>query len=218
MDYLWYAWFKIYNELEQKPRAWWMREDVWIPLILCESVFEHCSNVKRWCIVTVEWRPEIIKIPARFIDAWKYHDILEYDMPDITPHCWISDEEKKEMEYKVLERLRVILWPEWEYIIWLLEEYIEGKTPDSKLLNLLDKIDAWVKAFEYEKLWFRKQVAKFHPYILERLNQNPYLDNIYRILLEREFYNVNYHFQYFLLLSLAWDYDEFRNRMSELVK
>lgn len=147
---------------------------------------------------------------------WKYHDILEYNMPDITPHCWVSNEEKLKMEFKVLLNIENILGTEWNEILNWVKEYLNQKSNDSKLLTLLDKTDAWVKALEYEKLWFKKWVAHFHPYVLEKLNDNNKLKDIYQILLEREFNNLNSHFQYFTLLQLGWDYESFRYKMKQL--
>lgn len=210
MNNLWHQWFQIFDELQKKPRAWWVREEVWIPLILCESVTEHYLNVERACKSIIIWDFQIIEDKWRFPDMWKYHDTLEYDMLDITPHCWISNEDKLKMELAVLSKVKIILWDEWSYIYSLIKEYVNQETHDSKLLTLLDKIDAWVKALEYEKLWFKNQVAQFHPYVLDKLNWNNELDNIYRILLEREFWNINYHFQYFTLLQLAWNYEKYR--------
>ena len=217
MNDLWYQWFQIFNELQNKPRAWWIREDVWIPLILCESVLEHSLNVERACKSLIIWNPKIINKLKNFSDMWKYHDILEYDMPDITPHCWISNEKKLEMELEVLSKIKKILSIEGVNIIPLVTEYLEQNTNDSKLLTLLDKADAWVKALEYEKLWFKKWVSQFHPYVLEKLKWNTELEKIYRILLQREFPSINYHYQYFTLLQLWWDYNIFKKTMSSLL-
>lgn len=147
---------------------------------------------------------------------WRYHDILEYDMPDITPHCGVSDEEKLKMELNVLSKIETILWEGWTEILNWVKEYLEQKSTDSKILTLLDKTDAWIKALEYEKIWFKKWVSHFHPYVLEKLKNNEMLSNIYKILLEREFKSLNSHFQYFTLLQLAWDYELFRNKMKQL--
>lgn len=213
MNNLWNNWFQIFDELSKKPRAWWIRKEVWIPLILCESVLEHSLNVERACKALIIWDFQKIDNKISFSDMWKYHDILEYDMPDITPHCWISNEEKLKMELNVLSNVKNILWNEWNKTIDLIQEYLNQKTNDSKLLTLLDKTDAWIKALEYEKLWFKNRVKHFHPYVLEKLNENEKLKTIYQILLEREFSSLNFHFQYFTLLELSWDYDKFRNKM-----
>lgn len=218
MDNLGYQWFQIFDKLQKKPRAWWIREDVWIPLIHCESVLEHSFNVERWAEATVTWGFLKIDNKITFPIKWKVHDILECDMLDVTPHCWISDIEKLEMELEVLYKLRILLWKEWKSTLDLVEEYVYQKTDDSKLLTLLDKMDAWVKALEYEKIWFKKWVAQFHPYVLDKLSENKKLKDIYNILLEREFTSLNYHFQYFTLLQLWWDYDVFRKTMINLLE
>ena len=212
----WHQWFQIFDELQKKPRAWWVRKEVWIPLLICESVMEHSLNVERACKSVIAWNFLNIDNIERFPDMWKYHDVLEYDMPDITPHCWISNGEKLKLELGVLSNIEIILWDEWKNTVDLIKEYLNQETNDSKLLTLLDKMDAWVKALEYETLWFTKWVAQFHPYVLEKLYDNEKLKNIYNILLEREFSNLNYHFQYFTLLQLWWDYEKFRDKMINL--
>ena len=216
MSNLWHKWFQIFDELQKKPRAWWIRKEVWVPLNLCESVLEHSLNVERACNSLIIWNSHTIYNKETFPDMWKYHDILEYDMPDITPHCWISNEEKLKMELEVLSNVEIILWDEWKNTVDLIKEYLNQESDDSKLLTLLDKTDAWVKALEYEKLWFTKWVSQFHPYVLDKLSDDKKLKDIYSILLEREFSSLNYHFQYFTLLELWWDYEKFRNKMKNL--
>ena len=187
-------------------------------MILCESVLEHSLNVERACKSLILGDICDVHNKETFSDMWKYHDILEYNMPDITPHCWVSSEEKLKIELAVLNDLEEVLWTHWKYLLSLLKEYLEQKTDDSKLLKLLDNVDAWVKALEYEKMWFTKWVAKFHPYVLEKLHYNKKLQDIYQILLMREFTSFNYHFQYFRLLQFGWDYEKFRKQMLDLSK
>lgn len=221
MNNLWWEWFRIFDELSAKPRAWWVKR--WIPLVLCESVLEHCLGFERACRIIVESWIVQVENPKRFVKIPKYHDVLEYppDIKDITPSCLVTDEEKIATEYMVLEIVRQILWIKWEEICWMLEEFIEQKTPDSKLLRVLDVTQFWVKAFDYEKIWFKKVIDEFpppiHQSILEYTKQYPKLDNIYRILLEREFSNFPSNFLYFKLLELKWDYEKFREYMKSLV-
>ncbi|MDD4151807.1 MAG: hypothetical protein PHR68_04295, partial [Candidatus Gracilibacteria bacterium] len=89
--------FQILDSLSKKPRAGWIRKEVGIPLILCESVLEHSLNVERACKSLILGDFQKIDNKISFSDMGKYHDILEYDMPDITPHCGISNEEKLKM-------------------------------------------------------------------------------------------------------------------------
>jgi len=81
---------------------------------------------------------------------------------------------------------------------------------------LHDKIVAWVWALEYEKLWFWKQMANFHPRILGILEKDSYLKNIYKVLLEREFKHFDFFMQYYILLQLAWNYEKYREVMNNL--
>jgi len=109
--------------------------------------------------------------------------------------------------------IECVLKKAWELETKLLREYIEQKTNDSKKMFLLDKIDAGIRAIDYEKIWFKKQVADFHPYTKEKIAHDPYFTKIYEIMLEREFPHIPAHLQYFMLLEMAWDYNKWRERI-----
>ncbi|USN59098.1 MAG: hypothetical protein H6767_03285 [Candidatus Peribacteria bacterium] len=60
-------------------------------------------------------------------------------------------------------------------------------------------------------------VDDFHPRILEQLDASPDLKSIYQIMLEREFSHWPSHFQYFLLLELSGDYNEWQRKILETI-
>ena len=69
-----------------------------------------------------------------------YHELCEIDAGDVTPYDNISPEEKYEKEYECIKRLsKEYDMPEIKSY-WL--EYKELKTPESKFVKALDKIDA----------------------------------------------------------------------------
>ena len=219
-EILWMQGYEIYDWISEVKRAWWIREKVGIPLHLAESVLEHSMNVKNAADSVILWTPEIVIVPANFPIMWKVHDMPEWHriLPDITPHCPYNSAQKAVLEKYAVLYIEVVLKKAWELETKLLREYIEQKTPDSKIMHIIDKIDAWIKALDYEKIWFKKQVADFHPYTKEKIAHNPYFSRIYEIMLEREFKTIPSHLQYFMLLEMAWNYDKWRKRMTEVEK
>lgn len=235
-DILWLKWFEILDTLSEIRRAWWVRPEVWIPNHLAETVLHHSLNLETACECAVEWlklsTEIIIQAPKNFSRMWKVHDFPEYHrvLPDITPHCSYTQEQKRILERYAVLVLKEILQKWWEEDIRLLEEYIAQESHDAKLLYLFDKIDAWNQAFKYESMWFKKNVAHFHPYNLEKLKDNSYLTMIYEILLEREFWEredrnwnrntkiLDPHMQYFELLRLWWNVNEWKYRMNSILK
>ena len=99
---------KIYEELSNRLRQWWLKR--WVPEEYCENILEHWLNVKKACEALIKWKIINIDNPKNFIIMWENHDLLEYDMPDFTPHDLIKEEEKLEIEYKVLKQIKIILW------------------------------------------------------------------------------------------------------------
>lgn len=202
----------IEDSLDFKSREWFVKR--WIPKKYQESILTHCNNVKIACISIIESNIPIIKNPVRFIQMWGYHDYIEWwENPDITPSCWYSDEEKLNIELSSVSDIEDMLGWWWKYLWWILREYILQNTPDSKFLTLLDKLDPGIRCLEYEKLWFWDLINDFEAYILKKLENNEYLLNIYKILLEREFQDINYFYQYFLLLKLWWNKEKFRQEI-----
>ena len=211
--------FSMLDTLSEVKRAWWIREEVGIPLHLAESVLAHSENTRIAADCVIEWTPEKIEIHSTFPRMMKLHDLPEYHniLPDITPHDNYTNEQKQLLErYAVLEIER-ILWNSWIEDVALIQEYIDWKTPNAKNWFILDKLDAWVKAFAYENMWFAKWVAIFHPYTREKISHESYFLNIYDILLEREFLTIDPHLQYFTLLRNWGDYNNFKSKMTEIV-
>ena len=217
-EILWMKGFQIYDWISEVKRAWWVLRG--IPNIYVESVLEHCMNVKNAADAVIIGTPELVEVHENFSIMWKVHDMPEWHgiLPDITPHCKYTKEQQSTLEKYALLCIEHVIWEKWKKEIQLLREYIEQVTPDSKTMFYLDKIDAWVKAFDYEKLGYWKQVSEFHPYNLDKIKQSEYFTKVYEILLEREYKNLPAHFGYFMLLEMAWNYEEWRYRINSIGK
>jgi hypothetical protein len=55
----------------------------------------------------------------------RYHDLIEYppEVPDITPYCDYTKDDKKLIELGVQKRIQLILGEKGNHIISLIDEY-----------------------------------------------------------------------------------------------
>jgi len=217
-EILWKHWYNIYDGISEVKRAGWIRKQVGIPHIYAETVLEHSLNLKTAAEAVITWTPEIITDTSSFPTMWKVHDMPEsfQVLPDITPHDTYTKHQKQILEKYAVLFIETVLWDQGQKEVSLLREYIDQETVDAKNMHILDKIDAWIKALDYEKLGFKKEVSLFHPYTQEKISHHKYFTKIYEIMLEREFSHLPAHFQYFMLLEFAWDYDRWRKEMNVL--
>jgi len=66
------------------------------------------------------------------------HDLIEWDMDDITPSDNISDTDKKAQEIQSLTRLRQKLGDRYQLLLDKAQEYIDLQSPDSHQLHQID--------------------------------------------------------------------------------
>jgi len=86
------------------------------------------------------------------------HDLLEGITGDITPHDDLYNK-KKILEKKAVPKLKKILPKELKKNIEnLIEELIEGKTKESRIVMQADKLDTAFQAYLYEKKKYRKNI------------------------------------------------------------
>ncbi len=128
------------------------------------------------------------------------HDIGEYKVPDYTPNDKISSAEKHELERQAIRELAEGSGVNGKLMLELWEEYNAKITPEAQLVSQLDKLDAAVQAFEYEKMGY--PTADFFPYVKSKLT-DPLLIQIFEHLLTRANPQRNYYDQYFELLQAA---------------
>jgi 5'-deoxynucleotidase YfbR-like HD superfamily hydrolase len=103
----------------------------------------------------------------------------------------------------------------WEEILLLREEFEEGKTPEAKLLKQLDKLDAAIRALEYERQWYtNNRMDEFYPDVMSKL-EYPDLKKIFEILLKKKYNHINYIDQYYFLLKYNWDEKYFDEAIKE---
>lgn len=127
-----------------------------------------------------------------------FHDLAEFEVHDYTPHDLILPEEKHELERSAILKLIDSTGEDGELILNLWLEYEAQLTSESKLVYQLDKLDAAIQAFEYEKLGF--DVSEFFTYTQQKIS-DPLLSHIFSSLLKRERPAQNSYLQYFEALS-----------------
>lgn len=199
----------IYTWL-QKPRAGRVDKRRWIPQEIAETVRQHSKKVAKAAAIYGKHFPYMDQ--NRLKKIGKTHDLPERKEEDYTP--WqISKEEKHRREKSVMSEIKEHGWEKWAEAFNLWMEYESQETPESILIMQLDKLDAAIQAFEYEKMWY--DVAEFYPYTLKKL-QDPILTKILNILLERHYPHINAYTQYFFLLECYGDETVFHETMKIL--
>jgi len=191
-----------------KIRTWW--EDRNIAKEIAETVRQHSKKVAK--ATGIYWKHFPNLDLEKMILMAKYHDLAEYKEKDYTP--WeISEQEKHRREKIVILELQNYFWEKCNLLnIWM--EFEKQETQEAKIVKQLDKLDAAIQAMEYEKLWY-DNVTNFYDYTLWKLS-DPILINILKILLKKQFNNINYYDQYFFLLENKWNEEKFRQHFSNL--
>ena len=142
-----------------------------------------------------------------------WHDWPECRMPDYTPHCDISPEDKSTQESAILLELREFLWEKYHRILDKVWEYQLKESNDAKECSYIDKCLAGVWALEYKRLGY-PGMDDFHPYVLNKIKESDYHTHLYKTLLDSKF-DIDFFYQYELLLKLWWDRKKFYDTMQK---
>ncbi len=185
-----------YEALDHVYRQGWI--DRGIPNSKGETVQAHTKKLLR----AVELYPATSGglNKRRMILMTPIHDIGEYKVPDYTPSDKISSAEKHELERQAIRELAEGSGVSGKLMLELWEEYNAKITPEAQLVSQLDKLDAAIQAFEYEKMGY--PTADFYPYVKSKLT-DPLLIQIFDRLMASPTPQRNYYEQYFELLAGA---------------
>lgn len=142
---------KSVSGLYEIPRTGWVNRGVENP----ETVGQHTEALidmaKRVCEINKDLDQKKLE---RMLQI---HDWAENDTGDIVTAEYEGEERKKkeiakyEKEIKALEKICSKLGIEGEVILSLWKEFEEGKTPEASIAKQLDKLQAMLKAWEYQK-------------------------------------------------------------------
>ncbi|KAJ6646225.1 5'-deoxynucleotidase HDDC2, partial [Pseudolycoriella hygida] len=152
---------EIVGNLKHIKRAGWVLRNV----PNCETVAGH---MYRMSIMTflLEGKEGLDRVKCLEMEAL-VHDLAESLVGDITPYCGISKEEKKKKEMEAMQQIANLIEPRGKHLMELFLEYEENKTPESKFVKDLDRLDMVLQAFEYEK---RDECLKKHQEFFDSTN------------------------------------------------
>jgi putative hydrolase of HD superfamily len=110
----------------------------------CESVAEHCFGVGLMSyMIAEEYKPELNSLHCMRLGI--FHESGEPRGGDVTPHDGVSAEDKYNTEYagakRIFERL-----PNGQKYLNLFVEFEEQKTPESKLVKQVDRLEMALEA------------------------------------------------------------------------
>lgn len=165
------------EQLSKVYRTGWKRRG--IPDSIGETVLEHSKKVFQAALIYSTRDPKLNR--NRMAIMAFFHDIAEYTIPDFTPHDNIDSSKKHELERAAIVELISDSDSNGKLILSLWEEYASRSTPEAKIVAQLDKLDAAIQAFEYEKLGF--DVSEFYSHAESKLT-DPILLKILRDLLK----------------------------------
>ncbi len=121
-------------------------------------------------------------------------------------------------EVAILDRVTPLLGEYGKIMRQNVEEFQANITPEAKLANQIDKMNACVQALEYERQEY-KRMEEFYPWTLERLT-DPVLIKICKILIKKEFneWNIPYRVRYHTLIILNGDESLYQEGMERFEK
>ena len=157
----------LYIGASKLERTGWVRRNIPNP----ETLDEH--QIWAALMITQQFKREVGALGINILaiqDTLLIHDLAEPDhrVWDITPHCGISPEAKREIEEKVIREML----SDKPYLLKLWLDYEDGRTPEWRFAMEMDKLQAIEKARYYEDLhgipWLTEE---FFAYSVIKKNQ-----------------------------------------------
>ena len=120
-------------------RSGWLMFNITLP----ESDADHSFGV---ALLSMMLAPDTLN-KHKCLELALIHDLAEIYAGDITPHDNISKNEKDKLEREGGRRLANEL--NWPNLPNLIQEYNDKKTPESRFVNLIDKLETLMTAKYY---------------------------------------------------------------------
>lgn len=158
--------WQLYIPASNLERRGWVLRNIPNPETVAQHQIRTALLVRNFSEQIKETWGDILVIQ----DTLLLHDIAEPDRRvwDITPHCNVSPEEKREREEWVILEM---LWTN-SYALKLWYDYEDGRTNEWKLAMEFDKLQAILQARLYEdihgKVWLTEE---FYTYSVLKKNQ-----------------------------------------------
>ncbi len=166
------------GKLKDLKRTGWVLRKVPNP----ESVADHSFRISIMALLLAD---KLNLDKNKCVQMALIHDVGESLAGDITPHDKVNKKEKHELEKKAMKSLFKKVNDNKILDLW--NEYEECKSPESKFVYELDKIEMLLQAFEYEQRYKDRDIdlSEFWSYVEERVKE-PKIIEILEILKRRK--------------------------------
>lgn len=163
------------GRLKRVKRSGWVFRNVPNP----ESVADHAF---RNTVLALVFANQFKVNKEKLLKMAIIEDLGEAVIGDITPHEYLNEKDKLELEKNAVKQLSALLPNGYElFALWT--EYNERKTPEARLVYQLDKLEMLIQAFEYEKHYPEKKLDldEFWGYCKKRIS-DPKLVAYFKLL------------------------------------
>lgn len=158
-----FKFFKIIAKLKLLPRTGWLQQGIKNP----ETVGSHTFGAA----MLAWWLAKKEKLnPEKVVKLVLVHDLIEAITGDITPSDF-RYQGKRDFEKKFIKELGQSIPVEIRAEITdLVEEYLEGKTAESRLASQAEKLETILQAYEYQKKLKRKIAKEFFNFYKNKIS------------------------------------------------
>ena len=168
--------FFEYAQLKNLYRQGWLKRGV--SELDCETVADHSFGVALLgYTIAEEYRPDLDSVKVMKLGL--FHEMGEIYAGDFTPSDNVTADEKTQKEYNGVQQVFSRLPNSQKYIsIW--EDFEFQKSPESKFVKQIDRLEMALQANLYEKMNY-KGLDEFFPYVQDRISSpelKPILDDI----------------------------------------
>lgn len=167
--------FFEYAQLKNLYRQGWLKRGV--SELDCETVADHSFGVALLgYTIAEEYLPDLDS--AKVMILGLFHEMGEIYPGDFTPTDNVTADEKTQREYQGVQQVFSRLPNSQKYIsIW--EDFEFQKSPESKFVKQIDRLEMALQANLYERMNYG--LDEFFPYVQERISSpelKPILDDI----------------------------------------
>jgi len=168
--------FFEYAQLKNLYRQGWLKKGV--SELDCETVADHSFGVALLgYTIAEEYRPDLDS--AKVMKLGLFHEMGEIYAGDFTPTDNVTADEKTQKEYLGVQQVFSRL-PNSQKYISIREDFEFQKSPESKFVKQIDRLEMALQANLYERMNY-DELEEFFPYVQERISSpelKPILDDI----------------------------------------
>lgn len=170
--------FFEYAQLKNLYRQGWLKRGV--SELDCETVAEHSFGVALLgYTIAEEYRPDLDS--AKVMKLGLFHEMGEIYAGDFTPDDDITSDQKNQEEYNSVKQVFSKFSNPEKYIsTW--EEFEFQKSPESKFVKQIDRLEMALQANIYERMNY-SGLGKFFSYVQEKIH-SPELKPILKSILD----------------------------------